>query len=49
MRSPNFFDLPDAQVYSASNRDEYQKAFLGGKVWLAHKADNLIALYEPIV
>jgi hypothetical protein len=21
----------------------------GGKVWLAHKADNLTAIYEPIV
>jgi hypothetical protein len=32
-------------VYSASNRNEYQKIFLGK----AQKADNLTAVCEPIV
>jgi hypothetical protein len=40
-------------VYSASNRNEYQELikiiFLGGKARPARKADNLTAIYEPIV
>jgi hypothetical protein len=39
-------------VYSASNRNEYQESslnILGGKGRPAHKADNLAAIYEPIV
>jgi hypothetical protein len=35
-------------VDSASNRNEHQD-FPGGKGWPARKADNLTALYEPIV
>jgi hypothetical protein len=31
----------DPGVDSASNRNEYQKMFLGSKAWLACKADNL--------
>jgi hypothetical protein len=34
---------------SASNRNEYQKIFLGAKACSAHKAGNLTAIYEPIV
>jgi hypothetical protein len=39
------------RVYSASNRNEYIiiLMFLGGKVRRVHKADNLTAIYEPIV
>jgi hypothetical protein len=41
------------QVYSASNRNEYQnikvKLFLGSKVRRVRKADNLTAIYEPTV
>jgi hypothetical protein len=39
-------------VYSASNRNEYQKQenrFLGSRVRPAHKAANFIAICEPIV
>jgi hypothetical protein len=41
-------------VYSASNRNKYQKhkkknMFLGSKVRRMHKADNLTAIYEPII
>jgi hypothetical protein len=39
-------------IYSASNRNEYQKhkiRFLGSKVRPVRKADNLIAICEPIV
>jgi hypothetical protein len=39
--------------YSASNRNEFQELikiiFLGSKVRPARKADNLTAIYEPIV
>jgi hypothetical protein len=35
--------------FSASNRNEYQESSQGGKGWLARKADNLIAICEPIV
>jgi hypothetical protein len=40
-------------VYSASNRNEYQKHInnnvSGSKVWRVRKADNLTAIYELIV
>jgi hypothetical protein len=40
-------------VYSASNRNEYQKhkiiMFLGSKVRPVHRADNLTAICEAIV
>jgi hypothetical protein len=36
-------------VHSASNRNEYQRMFLGVKGRPASKADNLIAVYKPIV
>jgi hypothetical protein len=36
-------------VYSASNRNEYQKIFLGSKARPACKADNITGIYEPIV
>jgi hypothetical protein len=40
-------------VYSASNRNEYQKhknnKFLGNKVRLVRRADNLTTICEPIV
>jgi hypothetical protein len=40
-------------VYSASNRNEYRKhwkkMFLGSKVRPVREADNLTAIYEPIV
>jgi hypothetical protein len=40
-------------VYSASNENEYQKIFgeVGGGVYraVAHRADNLTAICEPIV
>jgi hypothetical protein len=36
-------------VYSASNRNECQKMFLGSRARPARKADNLIAICEPIV
>jgi hypothetical protein len=40
-------------VYSASNRNEYQKQkiimFLGSRVQLVRRADSLAAIYEPIV
>jgi hypothetical protein len=35
-------------VYSATNRNEYQKIYVG-KAWPACKADNLSAIYEPTV
>jgi hypothetical protein len=47
--------LPGALVpedYLASNRNEYQKQkkmFLGSRARLARKAENLAAIYEPIV
>jgi hypothetical protein len=34
---------------SASNRNEYQKMFLGSKAKTARDADNLTAICEPIV
>jgi hypothetical protein len=40
------------EVYSASNRNQYQKKknmFLGSRVRQALKPDNLTAIYEPIV
>jgi hypothetical protein len=36
-------------VYSASNRNEYQKNISGGKERPACKADKLLATCEPIV
>jgi hypothetical protein len=39
-------------VYSASNKNEYQKQkkkFLGSRARPARKADNLIAICEPII
>jgi hypothetical protein len=36
-------------VDSASNRNEYQEDSWGGKARPARKADNLIAICEPIV
>jgi hypothetical protein len=43
----------DPGVYSASNRDEYQKQkiimFLGSKVWRVRRTENLITICEPIV
>jgi hypothetical protein len=53
-----FFDLPNPSSctrpwgFSASYRNEYQKQtnnVSGGKMQLAHKADNLAAICEPIV
>jgi hypothetical protein len=35
-------------VYSAFNRNEYQKLFLEGKARPESKADNLIAIFLPI-
>jgi hypothetical protein len=43
----NFLD--GSGVYSASNRNKYQKAFLWSRERPARKADNLTAIYEPIV
>jgi hypothetical protein len=37
------------EVYSTSNRNEYQKIFLESRVLPARKADNLAAICEPIV
>jgi hypothetical protein len=56
-KSLNFFNLPNPTrpwVYSASNRNEYQKQkkkkmFLGSKAQQAHKADNLTTICEPTV
>jgi hypothetical protein len=52
----NYLILPATRgpgVYSASNRNEYQKQkkimFLGSRARLVHKADNLIAICEPTV
>jgi hypothetical protein len=44
----------DSGVHPASNRNKYQKhknnhIFLGIKVQPVRKADNLTAIYEPIV
>jgi hypothetical protein len=36
-------------VDSASNRNEYQKMFLGSRVQPARKFDNLTNIFEPIV
>jgi hypothetical protein len=36
-------------VDSASKRNEYQKVFLQSNARSARKADNLTAIYEPIV
>jgi hypothetical protein len=36
-------------VDSASNRNEYQKMFIGSKEWPARKADDFAAIYEQIV
>jgi hypothetical protein len=39
-------------VYSASNKNEYQKQktmFMGSRTQPARKADNITAIYEPIV
>jgi hypothetical protein len=33
----------------ASGRNEYQKIFLRSKEWPTLKADNLAAIYEPII
>jgi hypothetical protein len=34
---------------STGNINNNNKMFLGGKVWLVRGADNLTAIYEPIV
>jgi hypothetical protein len=39
----------DPGVSSASSRTEYQKIFLGSKVWPAPNADNLTAICHQIV
>jgi hypothetical protein len=39
----------DPGVYSYTNRNEYQKMFLGSKALPARKADNLTAICEPDV
>jgi hypothetical protein len=53
-----FFNLPNPsghtrpQVYSASNRNEYQRQtnnVLGSRMWPVCKADNLAAICEPTV
>jgi hypothetical protein len=48
-----FLQVVRPGVYSASSRNEYlklkKKKFLGSKVRLVRGADNLIAIYEPIV
>jgi hypothetical protein len=56
MHATPYLILPAALgpgVYSASNRNEYQKhkiiMFLRSKVRRVRRADNLIAIYEPIV
>jgi hypothetical protein len=50
MRSLDFsIDLILPRVDSASNRNEYQEIFLGGKERPACKVDNLTAICEPIV
>jgi hypothetical protein len=36
-------------VYSVSNRNEYQKIFWGGNDRAMRKADNLTGIREPIV
>jgi hypothetical protein len=36
-------------VYSASNKNAYQKMFQGSRVWSECKADNLTAIYDPAV
>jgi hypothetical protein len=58
-RRGEFLNIPNLSgrirpwVLSASNRNEYQKTkiimFLGSKVRLVRRADNLTAIYEPIV
>jgi hypothetical protein len=52
----NVFNLPNPSsrimapgVDSASNRNEYQESFWGGKWRTARKADNLTAICEPTV
>jgi hypothetical protein len=37
------------EVYSAYNRNENHKIFLGVKVRPKRKSDNLTAIYEPTV
>jgi hypothetical protein len=52
VRSENFFNLTNTSspgVYAASNRNEYQIIFLGGRVQLVSLADNLTAICEPTV
>jgi hypothetical protein len=56
MRSLNFLSLPNTSSstiwpwgYSATNRNEYLKTFLGGKTRPACKTDNQPAIYEPVV
>jgi hypothetical protein len=45
-----FFQLHHGpKVYSASNRNEYQKISLGDKERPARKAENLTAISEPTV
>jgi hypothetical protein len=36
-------------VYPATNRTEYQKMFLGSRLWQVRRPDNLTAIYVPIV
>jgi hypothetical protein len=50
---PNLPATLDPGVYSASNRNEYQKhkkiMFLESEVQPVHRADNFAAICEPIV
>jgi hypothetical protein len=49
--SPTDLILPAAlqpEVYSASNRNEYQKMFLGSKARSEHKADNSPPSLSPL-
>jgi hypothetical protein len=55
-KAPDFFNLPNSSshtmalgIYSTSNKNKYQKIFLGNKTRLLRKADNLTAICEPIV
>jgi hypothetical protein len=56
MRSLHFFKFTlsfqphhESGVGSASNRNEYQKMFLGSKARPASKSDNLTVIIEPVV
>jgi hypothetical protein len=41
--------LPNSAITEMSTRNIKIKMFLGSKVWRVRKADNLTAIYEPIV